>query len=271
MNTMNYCYFNGEIIQYNDCNLHISDLLIQRGYGVFDFFRCRKGSIPWLDDYIDRLFNSLQLSNIDITLTRQDLISIIYDLQKRNKSDNGAFKMIVTGGYSDNLETVNGQENLVILNVPWHSPATETFVEGVKLISYEFERPNPEVKTLNYFNLLSLNGRLQKSDAVDVLYHNSMISETSRANVFFVKEGSIYTPANNILLGITRKQVLGMIGNINVEDIPFDRLSDFDEMFITSTSRDITPVVSVDGRIIGNGNPGSVTREIQKAFQEKSW
>ncbi len=258
-------------MQYKDCTLHISDLLIQRGYGVFDFFRCRKGAIPWLDDYIERLFTSLQYAGITLSQSRQDLISIVYDLQKRNGSENGAFKLIVTGGYSDNLETVSGRENLIILNVPWKSPPAKTFEKGVNLISNEYVRPNPEVKTLNYFNLLSQNGRLQKSDAIDVLYHNNMISETSRANVFFVKGDSIFTPANNILLGITRKQVLGMIGNIIEEDIPFDRLYDFDEMFMTSTSRDITPVVSVDGRVIGNGSPGSITIEVQKAFRGKGW
>ena len=269
MNSMNYCYFNGEIIPFNDCNIHISDLLIQRGYGVFDFFRCRNGAIPWLDDYIDRLFMSLQLSSIDIALSRQDLISIIFDLQKRNESDKGAFKMIVTGGYSDNLETVSGQANLIILNVPWQSPAAETFEKGVNLISNEYARPNPEVKTLNYFNLLSLNGKMKEFNAVDALYHNNLIMETSRASVFLVKGDRVYTPASNILLGITRKQVLAMMGNISVEDIPFNRLYEFNEMFITSTSRDITPVVNVDGRLIGDGKPGGVTREIQKIFREK--
>ena len=113
--------------------------------------------------------------------------------------------------------------------------------------------------------------KLREYGAVDVLFHTQTISETSRANLFFVKEGQVYTPASHILKGITRKQVLSIVGNIRVEDIEAGRLYDFDEMFLTSTSRDVTPVVSVEGKRIGNGTPGPVTREIQAAFHTKGW
>jgi branched-subunit amino acid aminotransferase/4-amino-4-deoxychorismate lyase len=77
----------------------------------------------------------------------------------------------------------------------------------------------------------------------------------------------VFTPASGILHGITRKQMLSMFGEIRVEDIEAGRLYDFDEMFLTATSRDVTPVVSVEGKKIGNGTPGPVTREIQSAFR----
>jgi branched-subunit amino acid aminotransferase/4-amino-4-deoxychorismate lyase len=268
---MKSCYLNGEILLYKDCSLHISDLLIQRGYGLFDFFRCREGRIYWLDDYTDRLFNSLSLSGIELSMSKKEFTSIINDLQQKNGDDNGAFKVIVTGGYSDNLESVSGSANLIILNVPWKRPASETFKNGVHLISCEYTRPDPEIKTLNYFNLLKLHRKMREFDAADVLYHSAWITEASRANVFFVEGDSIFTPASNILKGITRKQVLGMTGDIRIEDIGIEHLYDFDEMFITSTSRDLTPVVSVEGRKIGNGKPGKVTKEIMASFRAKGW
>jgi len=265
---LNHCYLNGQILPYQECNLHISDLQLQRGYGVFDFFRSRQGQIPWLDDYTDRLFNSIRLSGIEAPLSRKDFTATIYELQQKNGPDYEAFKVILTGGYSDNLEGVNGSPNLIILNVPWRRPPQDTFEKGVKLITCEYQRPNPEIKTLYYFNSLRLAKKQKEFNAVDVLYHTNKITETSRASVFFVEGGKIYTTKSNILDGITRKQILQYFKEIIIEDIEFTSLYSFDEMFITSTSRDITPVISVDGKLIGDGKPGRLSKDITAAFQQ---
>ncbi len=271
MNQTNYCYFNGDLVRFQDLQLHVTDLLFQRGYGVFDFFRCRNGSFLWLDDYIDRLYSSLELSGIEMYLDREQFTSIIHELQNRNGMPNGAFKVIVSGGYSDNLESVTEKPNIVILNVDWKRPPKETFEQGVRLIRDRYVRPNPEVKTLYYYNRLKLQKKLREYNAVDVMYHTDIISEASRSNLFFIKSGQVYTPASNILKGITRKQVLSLFSEIKIEDIEADGLYDFDEMFLTSTTNDVSPVVYVEGQKIGNGTPGPVTREIQEAFQAKGW
>ncbi|RLD94083.1 MAG: hypothetical protein DRJ29_07005 [Bacteroidetes bacterium] len=271
MKHSNYCYFNGDLVHFQDIHLHVTDLLFQRGYGVFDFFRCRNGSFPWLEDYTERLFTSLELSCIEVNLDREQFTSVIHSLQEKNGLTNGAFKVIVSGGYADNLESVSGPANIVILNVLWEKPPEETFAKGVNLIRDEYVRPNPEVKTLYYFNRLKLQKKLKEYNAIDVLYYTDTISEASRANLFFVKEGSVYTPVSNILKGITRKQVLSLFGDIKVEDIDAERLYDFDEIFLTSSSNDVTPVVSVEGQKIGKGTPGPVTREIQAAFRAQGW
>ena len=104
---------------------------------------------------------------------------------------------------------------------------------------------------------------------MDVLYYTDYLSEASRANVFFVKDGRIITPAENILKGITRKYILELDSSISVENIEAKSIYDFDEVFLTSTSRDITPVVSIDGRKIGDGKRGVFTRELQVLFKEK--
>jgi branched-chain amino acid aminotransferase len=271
MSQTDYCYFNGDLVQYRDIHLHISDLLFQRGYGIFDFFRCRDGRFPWLDDYVERLFTSLELSAIEPGLGKEQFKSMVFNLQEKNHLENGAFKVIVTGGYSDTLESVTGPSNMVILNLPWKRPPEATFKEGVNLIRDWFVRPNPEVKTLYYFNTLKLQKKLREFEAVDVMFHTDRISEASRANLFFVKKGEVFTPVSDILKGITRKQVLSMFSEIHLEDIGTDRLYDFDEIFLTGTSRDITPVVSIEGHTIGDGKPGPVTREIQAAFRAKGW
>jgi branched-subunit amino acid aminotransferase/4-amino-4-deoxychorismate lyase len=265
------CYFNGDLLPYDQISLHISDLLIQRGYGIFDYFRARNGAIPWLEDYTDRLFNSMRLSEIETEMSREQFTTIIHELQQQNGFEKGAFKVIVTGGYSDTLESVTGAPNVLILNVPWNRPPETTFRDGASLARYSFVRPNPEIKTLNYFNTMRLRKKMSQYGAIDVLFHTDTISEASRANVFIVKHGRISTPADNILHGVTRKQVLSLFPGIRVEDVPVEWLEECDEMFIASTSRDITPVVSVEGLRIGNGSPGPFTREVQAAFRERGW
>jgi len=271
MTTSPTCYFNGQMLPYGEISLHVSDLLIQRGYGIFDYFRARNGAIPWLEDYTDRVFNSMRLSEIDTEMTREQFTTIIHELQQQNGFDNGAFKVIVTGGYSDTLESVTGAPNFLILNVPWNRPPATTYQEGVTLARYKFVRPNPEIKTLNYFNTMRLRKRMTTYNAIDVLFHTDTISEASRANVFFVQKGRVSTPADNILYGVTRKKVLSLFPDIRVEDVMIDWLEEFDEIFIASTSRDITPVIAVEGLRIGNGTPGPFTREVQAAFRDRGW
>ena len=147
----------------------------------------------------------------------------------------------------------------------------DSFENGVGLIRDEFVRPNPEVKSLYYFNTLRLQKKLLEYKAVDVLFHSQRISEASRANLFFVKGDQVLTPASDILKGITRSKVLSLFPEIRVEDVETEQLYEFDEVFMTSTTRDVTPVVAVEGRQIGQGEPGPVTRKVQAAFRAKGW
>jgi len=281
MKTSNLCYFNGDLIPYPELQIHVSDLQMQRGYGVFDFFRARNGQIPWLEDYTDRLFNSMKLAEIDpirgtlrdtsTLMTKDAFTSIIHGLHRENREENGAFKVIVTGGFSDTLATVTGTPNFMILNVPWTRPPAESYEMGVQLVSHEYVRPDPLIKTLNYFNTVRLRKKFREFNAVDVLYHDDHIREASRANLFLVKDNTIYTPASGILEGITRKQVLSILPDVRVEDIEMKAFHDFDEMFMASTSRDITPIVGVEGVKIGDGRPGKISRQVMEAFRERGW
>jgi len=268
---MNTCYFNGDIIPYEQCSLHISDLLIQRGYGIFDFFRSRNGQIPWLEDYTDRLFTSLRLAGIETDLNREHFYAVIRELGKKNGLDNGAFKIIISGGYSDNLDNVTGSSNVIILNIPWCRPDPHSDEKGVGLITSRFVRPNPKIKTLFYFNTLMHHKKLVEFKAVDVLFHTDTVSEASRANLYFIKKDRIITPESNILEGITRKQLLTMFREISIGDVAAERIFDFDEIFLSSSSRDVTPVVAVDGKKIGDGKPGPVTREVIAEFRKAGY
>lgn len=182
--------------------------------------------------------------------------------------EKSGFKLMVTGGYSEDLGSVTGKPNVLVLNIPYKKPDNVLFETGVNLITCRYVRPFAEVKTLNYFTSLRMHKKKLEFKAVDVLYHDDHFSETSRGNIFFIKGNSIYTPKNNILKGITRKHILELVPSIKIEDIPADKLFEFDEVFISSSNKDILPVTNIDGKKIGDGKGGKVTKELISAFEK---
>lgn len=263
------CYLNDNFIDYNLAQFHISDLGLQRGYSIFDYFLEMENRVPFLDDYLDRFYTSAKLLNLEVPLTRDLLKEKITYLLQQNKFGTSGIKLLLTGGYSDDLYTP-ATPNFMILNLPlFHRPGD--FGDGIKLILLDYQRHLPEVKTTYYLPSISLFPKLKEKGAVEVLYHhNGLISETTRANIFFIKKGTLITPAEGILKGITRKYVLQVArelmpveeGEVRLED-----LWESDEAFITGTSKHVAPIVEVEGRMIGNGKPGERTKVISDAYE----
>jgi branched-chain amino acid aminotransferase len=266
-------FINGEYVKFEQCNLHISDLGLQRGYAIFDLFRSVGGEIVWKDDYFDRLFGSLSGSNIGLQLSRNDLNSLCQNLQEKNHFDKSVFKVIITGGYSSDLGTYDGQPNLIIIQKPFKPLPSNYYTEGVNLITEEYQRPDPEIKTMNYFFSLRLHEKMKEFKAVDVLYHTNQIRETARSNFFGIKNGVVHTPSERILKGITRKNLLKLtsLGYIFHErDIFTDELYTFEEVFITGTTKFILPIVQINGKPIGTGKPGKLTKSLMNTFSSIS-
>jgi branched-subunit amino acid aminotransferase/4-amino-4-deoxychorismate lyase len=143
--------------------------------------------------------------------------------------------------------------------------------EGEKLILLDYQRHLPEVKTTFYLPSIALFQKMKEACAIEVLYHhNGLISETTRANFFLVKDGILITAGSGVLRGITRKYVLQVAGDImpvEERDVRLEELWNCDEAFITGTSKHVLPIVGVDGRMIGNGKPGILTHSISDVFE----
>ena len=263
---MAYCYLNDDKVLQTEAHLHISDLGLQRGYGVFDYMPVYNKVIPWLDRYMNRLTHSTSSMGLDDGLDTADVRSKILDLVKESNLMNGGVKVLVTGGYSPDLSSVVGTVNTIITFTPMHIYAPEMYTSGVNVISYEYIREFPDVKTTNYATAMRLYKQMKYQNAVEILYYNEIISEASRSNIFFVKNGIIYSADKNILNGITRS-VVCEIADVDLRDIPISELYSFDEAFMTSTVKRILPVTSVDGRKIGKGTVGPATLELMDSFQ----
>ena len=264
------CYFNNRFVPYSEAHFHISDLGLQRGYSIFDYFLEMDGRIPFIDDYLDRFYISAKLLNLEVPLARDLLKEKIGYLLEQNKYGTSGIKLLLTGGYSEDLYSPS-YPNFLILNLPVHWRPGDPG-EGEKLLLLDYQRHLPEVKTTYYLPSIALLPKMKEKGAIEVLYHhNGLITETTRANFFLIKSGTLITASSGVLRGITRKYILRVAKGMMPEeerDVRLEELWECDEAFITGTSKHVLPVIEVDGKMIGNGRPGEMTGEISRAFEE---
>ena len=257
---------NGSLIAKENAFLHVSDLSIHRGYGIFDFFKIKEGENPWLVHYLDRFYNSLKYANIPFSYSREDLSNLITEVMKANELESGYIKMVATGGYSVNGYTPSGEANFMMFSFPLNKFQNKPDGQGYNLITCEYLRPNPVVKSTNYFNSVMHYPKMQKFEAVDVLYHYyGLLSECSRCNIFIVKDNKIATPKSGMLEGITRLRVLEQVSNgfnVEVRDVNALEIFSADEIFISSSTKGIMPIVSIDGTQVRDGEVGPLSREL---------
>jgi len=140
---------------------------------------------------------------------------------------------------------------------------------GLKLITHEYQRQLPHVKTIDYLQAIYLQSYIKEQGADDVLYHsNDEITECPRSNFFVVtKDDVIITPAKNILAGITRKRILALKQfNVQERAIALKDLDAIKEAFVSSTTKVVMPVLSIDGKQVNDGLPGKITAQIFEAL-----
>lgn len=261
-----YVSLNSALVKYESASLHISDLSIQRGFGIFDFLKTINGVPVFIDDYLDRFFNSIKEMSMDINFNRETLLNNINSLMAKNQIPDSGIKIILTGGYSEDGYT-STQPNLLIIQTPFKLNP-DNFNHGINLVSFAHQRQLPSVKTIDYLQAIRLNKFIKENNAQDVLYHNNgQICECPRANIFVVIGRKIITPKTNILKGITRKRILEMQieGYEIVEsDINMKEISSFDEAFVCSSTKNILPVFSIDNHTINQGIIGHITLKLNE-------
>ncbi|WP_126245253.1 aminotransferase class IV [Chitinophaga rhizosphaerae] len=260
---MSYAIINGAIVPESEAKVLISDLSIQRGYGIFDYFRTRAGQPVFLEDHLDRLYHSASVMRLSPEVSRERLKRLLAELIEINGAPNAGIRITLTGGYSENGYTLASPNLLITLARYHYDPAS--FDMGIRLVTHDFQRQLPEVKTIDYLQAIYLQPFIREHEADDVLYHqNGAVRECPRANFWAVTEnGTLVTPADRILKGVTRKMVLAMEDlRPQTAHLPLSALSTAREAFITSTTKILTPVTHIDGRPVGNGQPGPVAKAI---------
>jgi len=269
-NMIQYSNINGQIVNASDASLKVNDLAILRGYGIFDYFLVREGLPMFVDDYMNRFFNSARLMLLEMAITQSELKDQIHALIAANNMSNTGMRLVLTGGYADDGYTPISP-NLLILQHPM--PAIPSTDEGVKILLHGYQRELPEAKTINYLTGIRMLGEMKEKGAVEILYHDyGTIREAVRSNFFLVtQDDKVVTPNEQILWGITRKNVLTVANQhfeveerkINVQELRFAK-----EAFITSTIKGVLPVVQVGEQIIGDGKVGEVSRKLAQLLEE---
>lgn len=264
---MSFHYINGDFQSAEDSKIHISDLGIQRGFSVFDYFLIEQGTPLFFEDYVSRFITSAKLISPKISAGK--IKEVVAESVARNNIESGAIKLIYSGGYSANLYQPS-EPNLMVFSLSTPTYPEKYYSEGVQLSLFNHQRNLPEIKTTNYFFPLSKLHNTQKANSLDVLYHKEgLVTESSRSNFFIVdKSGMILTASKNILKGITRKQILGFRSNFKIEEkeITIEEVLNAEEAFMTSSTKPIFPVVRIDDKVIGDGLVGKTTMALMKEF-----
>lgn len=265
-------FLNGQFVPEDQAVLPLSDLGIIRGYGVFDLLRTYNGRPFKLREHLVRLQNSAQASEIPLRCSLDELEDIVHELLARNSFPESIVRIVATGGSSSNGFLPDGEPTLAVLVTPVPPTRPELYARGVDLITFQFQRFDPTVKTINYGPAIVAVKRAMAQGASDVIYVDDQdhLLESTRSNLFVFKGNTLITPEDGILFGITRSVVLQLAqGRFEIQKraIARSELPEVDEAFLTSTTSEVLPVVRIDGAPVGDGRPGPRTMELRKLFQ----
>lgn len=266
------CILNGEITDVSTANIPINDLAVLRGYGIFDFFRLSAGVPLFLEEHLDRFYKSAEVARLPLSISRDDLKSRLLELFQLNKMPVSGVRLVLTGGTGAGPYSI-GDPNLIITQEPIQFPDEHMYTHGVKLISHEYLRDIPEVKTINYMTGIWLKQRIMEQEAFDVLYtHEGMVHELTRSNIFIVNSRKqVVTPNKNVLLGITRNHLIHALSNefeVYEREVTLEELRHASEVFITGTTKRVLPVTQVDDRVYTSTRLDGVTHRARQLFDE---
>src|SRR5262249_6737037 len=250
------------------------------GDGVYDTMCSWNNRIFKLDEHVDRLYESAHAIKLTIPHTKKDLKEIILETLRRNAVREAYVKVVVTRGISAQplLSPHGCIPGVIVFALPYMSLAGEKQEKGIKMIVSSMRRiPNEctstKIKSCNYLNhvLMRLEANEAGADDAIELDLEGYVCEAPGYNVFAFKLGALWTPADNILMGITRQTVIELAEAlhvpVNVTRIQVFDLYNADEVFLSSTAGGIVPVVEIDGRYVGNGKPGQTTRSFADRYQ----
>ena len=273
----NIFYVDGEYVDSAAARLPADDLAVLRGYGIFDFTRTYGGRPFRLDDHLQRLQRSADLILLDLPHSLDGIRDVAFETLARNGyPGNGAdarLRIVVTGGASPDDITPAGPARLLVLVSPFAAQPAARYRDGIKLVTNRQERYLPEAKTINYVPAIVALRRAQQADAVEAIYVNRAghALEGTTTNLFAVFGDRLVTPATEILYGVTRQAVLELAARrmpLEQRVLPLAELLRADEVFITSSSKEVCPVCQVDETRIGQGAPGPHTRALMQAFTQ---
>lgn len=254
--------------------MSIMDLGMLRGFGIYEGITAFNGSPFHFGEHWERFQRSAEALGLTLPFTQQAAEDAIKEIVGINSPDTRAnIRMVLTGGEAlGGLEHVAGRETFYLTAEPAEPLPSECYEKGTSLITHEHQRFLPEYKTTNYITAVRLQPKRKEAKAIEILFvKDGEVLECATSNVCIVKDGTIIAPVDRILPGITRKVALQIARTaypVKEQLVSVEELFSADEVFITSSFKDIVPVVEIDGRTIGSGMPGPITKDLIERFKE---
>lgn len=275
----------GEFVEWEKANIHILTHSLHYGLGVFEGIRCyatEKGpAIFRLKEHVERLFSSAHIFLMKIPFTEKEIMEAIIKTVAVNKIKECYIRPLVYIGYGAmGLYPKDNPVKVSIAVWPWGTYlGEEGITKGIRIKVSSFIRGHVNSnlsrgKVCGYY----VNSQLAKKEAISCGYDEALlldtegyVSEGSGENVFIVRNGALKTtPLTSILEGITRDSIMEIARNEGIatveERFTRDELYIAEEAFFTGTAAEVTPIREVDGRTIGEGKPGKVTKKLQSLF-----
>lgn len=265
-------FLNEQFVEEEDLKISPRDLGYARGYAIVDFLVTHNNKPFKLTEHINRLFNSASLIGLKIPWTRSQIIDWITRTLSKNPPGEKVIKIIISGGNSTFLLPQSETPTIVIMVDPRKPMPERLYTEGMEVIAVEFTRYSPHAKTNNYIEAVKQAQIAKAKGASEAIYFDkTQVYESSTSNIFALIDRKLKTPKTNVLGGVTRDVLLEILKlkiPIIVEDFTLDDLLKAEEVFLTSSNREIAPVVKIDGKNIGNGEVGEITKEVMKQYKE---
>lgn len=264
-------YQDGQFKDHNDLSIPIADLGVQRGYGIFDFLRTTEQHAHFLNDHLDRFYASANAMHLHLSLSRQEIIDIVNTLIRENKIPFSGIKLLLTGGDASDGYTMN-KPRLSLFQQPLTPLPIVLPKTGIHVISREYQRQLPQVKTTDYLMAIWLQPWLKAEGGDELLYYNQQtITECPRSNIFMIDHDNVLvTPKENMLWGITRKKIIEIADSIGLKieqrNVPLEELYKAKEVFISSSTKRIMPVERIDHSYTFSAASNNITRLLWDAF-----
>lgn len=275
----------GRLVDWDKAYVHVLTHTLHYGLGVFEGIRCYKtakgSAIFRLDEHIDRLFHSAHIFMMNIPFSKKEIRNAVISTIKANRLKECYIRPLVYIGYGDmGLYSKNNPVNVAIAVWPWGAYLGDKGIKHgirIKVSSFIRHHVNTDMtrgKVCGYY----VNSQIAKYEAKACGYDEALlldtegyVSEGTGENIFIVRKNMIKTtPLTSILEGITRDSIIRIARDLKLpvqeERFTRDELYIADEAFFTGTAAEVTPIREVDGRKIGSGSPGIITKRIQALF-----